>query len=103
MTDRQRKAAKEEIFHDLVKDVQKNIGEVDASEVAALGTILEQKAAEKQIGGLTAGEVIRMQQAVLSDTGADPTRALQQMKEKLDRDRRQRGAGVNPYRLRRGR
>lgn len=90
MTDKQRNAAKDEIYHDLVKDVQKNIGEVDASEVAALGTILKQKAAEKQIGGLTAGEVIRMQQVVLSDSGADPTKALQQIKERMDRERRRR-------------
>lgn len=87
MTDKKRNQMKEEIFHDLVKDVQKNKGEVDAADIGALATVLRRKAAAKGIHGLTAGEVIKMEQAVLSDTGADPTRALQQMKEKLDRVR----------------
>ena len=90
MTDKKRKQMKEEIFHDLVKGVEKNKGSVDAGDVAALGTILRQKAAAKGIHGLTVGETIKMQRAVLSDTGADPRKALEQMKEKLDRKRRSR-------------
>lgn len=87
MNDKQRKAAKEEALHELLKNRAHGIGPVDAEDIAASAVVLKKQMAEKGIATTSPKELIEMQRALLSDSGADPTMAEQQIKAKIERDK----------------
>lgn len=93
MTGRQRKAKKEEILHNLVKDAQRNekpVGSVDSADMQALGNILKTRMNHVDIHGVTSKELIDLQRAVASDTGADPTQAMREIKQRMENAKKRR-------------
>lgn len=90
MTDKQRRAAKNDVLHKLVKDRVGNMGPIDADDAAASATILKKFMAEEGIPTTSPKEIAEMQRALFSDTGADPTLAERQIKAKLEREKRRR-------------
>jgi 3-polyprenyl-4-hydroxybenzoate decarboxylase len=93
MTDKERKTKKEEIFHDLVKDAQRNekaVGSVDSADMQALGNILKTRLKHANVHGVTAKELVQMQRVVASDTGADPTQAMREIKKQMENAKKRR-------------
>lgn len=80
--------ADQEVIHELVKDSQGSVGSVDAGEVAALATAARGLLKGKGVKDLTPARVIAIQQAVMSEKGADPSLAAEQIKKRLERERR---------------
>ena len=78
---KKKKEKMEGVTHRLLKSFQKNVGEVGAEDVAALNTIT---AAQLKREGVTVTpkDIIDTTRAVMSDSGADPTRAVEELKRK---------------------
>lgn len=80
-SERKTKEKKEDVAHRLLTGLRKNVGDVGAEDVAALNTIASQQLKYEGVNH-TPGDVIDVTRAVMSDSGADPTRAMQELKKK---------------------
>lgn len=89
MNDKEREVKKQEVLHEFVKGHEKDVGSVDAGEVAAATMLLKRRMGEAGIDTTSPRELSEMTRAALSDTGADPTLAGRQVKERMNYEKRQ--------------
>lgn len=74
----------DEIKHRLLKNFKKNVGEVGAEDIVALNRITKEQL--RMSGKNTSpGEIIDITRAVMSDSGADPTLAVEELTRKKKR------------------
>lgn len=75
----------DEVKHKLLQNFRKNIGPVDVQDMAALNTIAKEQRRKQSDKPYSPGDVIDITRSVLSDSGADPTEAIRELKERQKR------------------
>ena len=75
----------DEVKHKLLQNFRRDVGEVDTSDMAALNTITKQQLKNESKGKpFTPGDIIDVTRAVMSDSGADPSLAMKELRERKE-------------------